>query len=88
MSPLGERTLDVINPATESTIATIALGNAADVDRAVAAARRAFPAWSSTSVADRLALLDAITARYQARMPELHAMLSNRSSGLGSCANS
>jgi aldehyde dehydrogenase (NAD+) len=36
---------DVVNPATETPIERLALGNAQDVDRAVAAARRAFPAW-------------------------------------------
>jgi aldehyde dehydrogenase (NAD+) len=76
VSPLGDRTLDVINPATETAIATIALGNAADVDRAVAAARRAFSSYSNTSVAERLALLDKITALYQARMPELARAIS------------
>ena len=41
VEPIGKETLEVINPATEQPIATIALGNEKDVDRAVAAARRA-----------------------------------------------
>ena len=41
VDPLGKETLDVINPATEEPIATIALGNADDADRAVAAAKGA-----------------------------------------------
>jgi hypothetical protein len=63
VDPLGEQTLEVINPATQEPIATIALANAQDVDRAVAAARRAFESFSQTSVADRLALLDKIISR-------------------------
>jgi aldehyde dehydrogenase (NAD+) len=50
----------VTNPATEETIGHIAAGSAADVDRAVAAARRAFDGFSQTSVTDRLALLTRI----------------------------
>jgi aldehyde dehydrogenase (NAD+) len=76
VDPLGEQTLEVINPATQEPIATIALANAQDVDRAVAAARRAFESFSQTSVADRLALLDKIIAIYQSRMPDIAASLS------------
>ena len=42
VDPLTPHTLDVINPATEEPIGRISLGSAADVDRAVAAARAAF----------------------------------------------
>ena len=42
VEPAVAKTLDVINPATEEPIAKISLGSAEDVDRAVAAARRAF----------------------------------------------
>ncbi|HAR30394.1 MAG TPA: aldehyde dehydrogenase family protein, partial [Gammaproteobacteria bacterium] len=42
VDPIGTATLDVINPATEESIGRIAMGNAEDVNRAVAAARRAF----------------------------------------------
>jgi len=52
----------VINPASEEAIAEIALGGAADVDRAVAAARRAFKGWAATAPADRAELLDRIHA--------------------------
>jgi aldehyde dehydrogenase (NAD+) len=76
VNPLGDRTLDVHDPSTEAPIATIALGNAADVDRAVAAARRAFESYSRTSVADRLALLDKITAAYQSRLADLGRTIS------------
>ena len=50
----------VTNPATEEVIGHIAAGSAADVDLAVAAARRAFEGFSQTSVAERVALLERI----------------------------
>ncbi|MES2754160.1 MAG: aldehyde dehydrogenase family protein, partial [Pseudomonadota bacterium] len=62
---------DVINPATEQPVSEITLGSAADVDKAVAAARKAFASFSQTSVADRLALLERIIEGYKARIPDL-----------------
>jgi aldehyde dehydrogenase (NAD+) len=50
----------VTNPATEEVIGHIAAGSAADVDLAVAAARRAFDTFSQTSVAERVALLERV----------------------------
>ncbi len=73
VDPLGRERLDVVNPATEQAIATIALGTAADVDRAVTAARKAFPAWSESSRADRLALFGRIGEEYQRRYADLAA---------------
>ncbi len=55
---------EVINPATEESCTAITLGTAADVDKAVAAARRAFPAFRHTSVEERLALLERIAELY------------------------
>ncbi|MCB9753096.1 MAG: aldehyde dehydrogenase family protein [Myxococcales bacterium] len=75
VDPLGEGSIDVINPATEERIATIAAGDQRDVDRAVAAARRAFPAFSRTSAQERLALLGRVIEAYQARLPELAAAI-------------
>ena len=50
----------VINPATEEVVAQIAVGSAADIDTAVAAARGAFPAFAAVSVETRAAFLDRI----------------------------
>ena len=58
VSPRGAAKADVVNPATEEVIARVPLGNGADVDAAVAAARRAFPAWSRTLPGERAALLE------------------------------
>ena len=67
----GGKRHDVINPATEAPCSEITLGSQADVDKAVAAARRAFDSWSQTSVAERAALLQRIIEEYKARMPDL-----------------
>ena len=49
VEPSTSRTLDVINPATEEVAGKIALGAQADVDKAVAAAKKAFKTWSKTT---------------------------------------
>jgi aldehyde dehydrogenase (NAD+) len=66
----------VINPATEEVIATISLGTAADVDRAVAAAKRAFESYSETSPDQRLAYLKKIIEIYKAKSEEMAEMIS------------
>ncbi len=71
VDPVEPRTLDVINPATEQPLGRISLGSAADVDRAVAAARAAFESYSRTSVAERVELLEAIQAAYKDRYAEM-----------------
>ena len=71
VEPVELKTLDVINPATEEVCGKIALGAAADVDAAVMAARRAFPAWSQTSLEERLDVLGRILAEYQKRFGDL-----------------
>ena len=77
VDPAESRTLEVENPATEETFARISIGSSADVDKAVAAARAAFPSFSTTSVDYRAGLLDKITAGIQARMPEIAEAISN-----------
>ena len=71
VDPVSPKTAQVINPATEEVSGTISLGSAADVDKAVAAARKAFSSWSQSSVQERLELLRAIQAEYANRMQEL-----------------
>ena len=70
-APVTPASAEVINPATEAVSGTISLGSAADVDLAVAAARRAFASWSVSTVAERLDLLRTIQAVYTRRMQEL-----------------
>ena len=72
----GLKTLDVIDPSTEEAFAQIALGSQADVDRAVAAARAAFPAFAATSKEERLALMRRLLEAYKARYAEVADTLS------------
>jgi aldehyde dehydrogenase (NAD+) len=61
----------VINPATEQAFGEIAMGNLDDVDAAVSAARRAFPAFAETSPAERKQLLERILAAFMNRYDEI-----------------
>ncbi|MFC0400648.1 aldehyde dehydrogenase family protein [Paraburkholderia rhizosphaerae] len=70
VAPLAPDWFDLIDPATEVRFDQLALGNAADVDRAVAAARRAFPSYSTSTVADRVALLKRVVQIYERRVDE------------------
>ena len=71
----GVKPLDVINPATEQSFGRIAIGTAADVDRAAKAAAAAFTSFSRTSRAERLELLGAIIAEYQKRHADIAAAI-------------
>ncbi|HEV7251837.1 MAG TPA: aldehyde dehydrogenase family protein [Mesorhizobium sp.] len=71
VDPVAPETLEVIDPATEEAFTTIAVGSAADVDRAVAAARRAFESFSLTTREERLELLQTILDCYNARAEDL-----------------
>ncbi|GAB4519445.1 MAG: aldehyde dehydrogenase family protein [Amphiplicatus sp.] len=73
--PDGRKTLEVVNPATEEPCATILLGTAADVDAAVAAARRAFVSYSETSREERIDLLSRVVASYQKHYADLAAAI-------------
>ena len=66
---------DVVNPATERSIGQVSFGTAADVDRAVRAARAAFEDYSGWSVQDRRELLAAIIEAYKARWDDLAAAI-------------
>ncbi|SOZ10684.1 aldehyde dehydrogenase family protein [Cupriavidus taiwanensis] len=67
----GATQADIIDPATEAVAGRLAMGTAADVDRAVSAAREAFPAWSVSTRETRIALLERIIAAYQVRVADL-----------------
>src|SRR6204780_3810306 len=76
IDPVEVRAFAVINPADEEPVATISLGSAADVDRAVAAAKRAFESYSEKSLQERLKLLRRIIEVYESKMEEMAAMIS------------
>jgi len=71
VDPVGPKSLDVDNPTTEKVSGKIALGTAADVDKAVKAARNAFASWSQTSREERLDVLQAMLAEYRKRTADL-----------------
>jgi len=73
--PDEPRELAVINPATEQPAGVISLGNARDVDRAAAAARQAFAAWSRSGKQERLELIDAFIAAYKVRYNDMAAAI-------------
>ena len=76
VNPTKARDFEVINPASEEPIATISLGGASDVDKAVAAAKRAFESYSETTVEERLALLRRIIEVYKAKSAEMAEAIS------------
>jgi aldehyde dehydrogenase (NAD+) len=71
VDPVTPKTLDVINPANEEVAGRISAGSAADVDKAVAAAKRAFATFSQTTREERLELLQRILAEYQKRFGDV-----------------
>ena len=71
VNPVTPRMMDVINPATEEAFTQISLGSKADVDRAVAAARKAFETFSQTTRQERLDLLKRILAAFQTRYEDI-----------------
>ena len=75
VEPAVPKTLDVINPANEEVCGRISLGGAADVDRAVAAAKSAFESFSRASREERLALLERIVAEYKKRYDDMAAAI-------------
>jgi aldehyde dehydrogenase (NAD+) len=75
VDPVERNPLDVVNPANESVSGRIALGSAADVDRAVKAARKAFASWSGTSREQRLQVFGRLLEEYQKRSADLGAAI-------------
>ncbi|MGR3623834.1 aldehyde dehydrogenase family protein [Pseudophaeobacter sp.] len=76
VDPISQDRMAVLNPATEAQIGSVAMGNADDVDRAVAAARTAFESFSKTSKAERLALLHRLMEVTKARFEDLAQAIS------------
>ncbi len=77
-SPTGEaRFADVFDPNTGRVQATVTLGTAADLDRAVAAAQAAQPGWAATNPQKRARVLFAFKQLVEAHMQELAELLSS-----------
>ena len=76
VAPAAPRDCPVIDPSTEEPCAIISLGDAADTNAAVAAAKAAFPAWSQTPPATRRAFVEGILHQYQPRAEEMARAIS------------
>jgi aldehyde dehydrogenase (NAD+) len=76
VAPAAPRDCAVIDPSTEEVCAVISLGDAADTDAAVAAAKAAFPAWSVSSHAQRIEVVEGILAQYDRRKEEMARAIS------------
>ena len=77
VDPVVKKSTPVVNPATEDAMYEVALGSKADLDKAVAAAKRAFLTYSQTSREERVALLEKIIEIYKGRMKEIGAAVSD-----------
>jgi aldehyde dehydrogenase (NAD+) len=77
VDPAAKKTMAVVNPATEEALYDVALGSVADVDKAVAAARRAFETFALTTREERIALLSKIVEVYKRRMKDIGAAISD-----------
>ncbi|MBO9476455.1 aldehyde dehydrogenase family protein [Shimia sp. R11_0] len=71
VDPVAANDLNVIDPATEEVCAVISLGDQADTDAAVAAARAAFPAWAETPLEERVSLVKKLRDIYTARREDM-----------------
>ncbi len=71
VTPRVPRTLEVLDPSTETACATISMGSEPDVDMAVAAAKSAFDAFSQSSTADRIDMLESMVTIYKRRIGEI-----------------
>ncbi|SDP39410.1 aldehyde dehydrogenase (NAD+) [Rhodoferax sp. OV413] len=75
VTPHGEELFDLFNPATAQVIGQVRLADAEDARRAIAAAKRAFPAFAATGKATRIALLRRMHAEVLARGEALTAAI-------------
>jgi aldehyde dehydrogenase (NAD+) len=71
VDPVAAKAIDVIDPSDEQPFAQISLGGQADVDKSVAAARRAFRTFGRSTPQERLALLERVIAAYKRRQDDL-----------------
>ena len=75
-APVEAQDHDVIDPSNEEVCAVISLGDQADTDKAVAAAKAAFPSWAATPPAERAEYVAKILEQYNARAEEMAQAIS------------
>jgi len=76
VAPLAAKRHTVVDPSTQQPCAVISLGSAADADRAVAAAKRAFDSWSQTAPQERLGKVEKLLASYKRRARDIAEAIS------------
>ena len=69
--PMGNESIDVINPATEEIIGKIPVGSVEDIDKAASAARIAFESWSKSSIESRIDILNGLSNALKERGEEI-----------------
>ncbi len=76
VAPAAANDFEVINPSTEEPCAVISLGDAADTNAAVAAAKAALPGWMATPPAERIAMVEKLIEVYKTRAEDLAQAMS------------
>ena len=71
-------TLDLVNPATEEVYGALRLGDENDVDRAVTAARNAFPGFAAMPLGERIELIQRVADGYKARFEDIGTSISQQ----------
>ena len=71
VDPIKDQTIDIINPANETVIGKLNVGNEQDIDKAVSAAKKAFSKFSISSVGERLELLTEVRNIFKKRFDDI-----------------
>ncbi|MCZ2328905.1 aldehyde dehydrogenase family protein [Bartonella sp. F02] len=75
-NPITTNDLHVIDPSTEEVCAVISIGDTADVDKAIAAAKKAFQNWKMTTPHERLSFVEKILGIYEKRSEDMAQAIS------------
>ena len=73
----GEGKIEVVNPTTEEEIGSVPIGDVTDVNKAIKAARLAFPSWSESSIEERQGYLNALSAAIGERSEEIAELITS-----------
>jgi len=73
----GEGKIEVVNPTTEQEIGSVPIGDVTDVNKAIKAARLAFPSWSESSIEERQGYLNALSAAIGERSEEIAELITS-----------
>lgn len=76
VDPIAGTELAIMNPSHDTTCGTVMLGGTEDGEAAIASAKHAYVSWSQTSLEERVALVEAILAQYNAHADEMAEAIS------------